>query len=314
MADDEKNIETSFILDSPGEDDGPVPGGFEDAELPMLTDDDPEGEALEAKPEEKPEEGDGEEPEEGDGEEPEPDEKYHLLEAQNQQMLTAMNNMQAELVALRETNKQSAKKAEPVDPDPGYVDPTEDEWANDPTAAEAKIYEHRKKVEAYQKEQAEAESAEAAATSAEITRVQNESWNSAKQICPQVGVNGNEVRNTMGAIYNNPDLGLKNSKVGPLAATAIAMIMHGAGFLPADGSTEAPSAEQTLEEKKKAAVDEGIKLEKDRQARLKKGNMQAGGDGGTPGTKVELDDMHKRVARQLGVSDEAMAESVASLR
>jgi len=304
----EGGFDTTFILGDEEEQD--VPGGFNDpltGEPPpqetQTKEDNPDEAAADEseKAEAAGDQGD-QEPGAQTEETPETIDYAQLLKESEEKRRAEISALTGQIQTLSSTVAQLQQKPEPEtkeEEDPVFEMPTDEELANDPRGALARVMEQRDA--AWQKRLDKAltdkigEAERTRTEQANIQSQQQKAWQTSVALCPELDQEGSEVRNTMAQVYHQG--GLKDVPMGPFYASAVAMVIH--GKVPQQGEAAATDK----------AREEGAALERTRQDRVKKGAMHGGGKGGGQ-NKVQLSPEHRAAARNIGVSEKAYAEAL----
>jgi len=310
---DNKEVEDVMVLDD--EDTEVRGGGFQDdsqlfepeessAETEMgekeeetdLEGDDQDGEDQETSESEGEGETDDEVGEDGEGEaegeadgQDDPYSKFNeMLNAQAEASRSQIAALTSQIKTLQDqiAGKQETKEEPEEEPDW----PTDDDWAENPTEA------HKRMQAIYSKQQAKEDAEQASKQQAQqrIQADQKQAYGTAVNLCPEIDMADSPVRKTMVEIWQNKDNQLQDLSLGPLYASALAMLINGVG--PFSGGPN------------KDDIDTGAKMERSRQDRVKKGAMHGSGKKGGA-NKIQLTDHDRQVIKDMGVSEKSYLDS-----
>ncbi len=231
-------------------------------------------------------------------------ELFRQLQAQNEQLTQAVVGLNAKVDALQAPAAAHKPGTDgPNDTELALDDapmPTDRDWAADPNKASEMATKHhlakmQAKINASIDKRLSAASEETTAAT-RLRQQQDEGWESAVKICPELNIEGHPIRVTAAKILNNEANGLSKLAMGPWLAASSAMTVN--GYVPKMAQKDALQQGQQ----------QGAAAERDRQGRLKAGVMNTGGKGG--GTTITMDAEHKRTAKTMGVSEKAYAEAL----
>ena len=209
--------------------------------------------------------------------------------------------MEEQIRLLHAQNEELKKRpAEEKKQDYNYEPATQDDWAEDPNkafeknlkASLAKIQAEHQKIKGEQAEQA----------NQRLAQYHERAWQQVVNTVPAFA-NDPDMRKAFAAVFHNPANNYKNDPNGPIAAAA--EIVNRLGLAQrTPGST---ASIQSAAETQSLNAQQG----NPRTARVKAGAMHGSGRGG--GQKVKsLDPEYMRVAKRLGLSEEAMRSAVES--
>ncbi len=186
--------------------------------------------------------------------------------------------------------------------------PTDEEWGKDANAAHQKMTAYEKAVEESESDgDVTIDATEEAATPAELKGKQDTSYNQAIKSMPAIDVDGSWTREIFTKIYFNPEFEFNKNPNGPVLAMMATNYYFQSKKLAgdADAGDDVDLDKLDGEEKVEAAQ----KIIDD--ARAKKHGMTKSGKKTDTTGKKPLNAEQKKMARQLGVTDESYAEGLA---
>ena len=216
------------------------------------------------------------------------------MQARMQQMAQGMQQQAPVPPAQQQQAAQQNKQAISLDD----IDlPSEDDWAENPNEAAKKINAQVAAKIAAAVERGVSEKVVGTINQRQaVQQQQMQALQSAVNLYPEAAKN-DSVWHTADQILNNPaNAALKQMPMGPFFAFSAAASVHGVS--PVTASQQA----------QQQGMQQGAQAERQRQQRLKSGAMNTGGKEGQ--STINLDPTHRRVAKQMGLSDKAYAEGL----